>query len=453
VSAVASKGARKLAKKDINPLLARVGERARAAGLNENSVIPAGQSLAEQGGRVVQGRLEGPLQRLGGAVYRKSDEASATVPEVFTGRQQAMRQDIPRQIAESLMANPNIKSYIAQKEEAARPLFEQAYMISGMDQARNPIAQMPFNITQPLNQPAGTRAYTAAAEIFGNKGIQPPTFEEVTQGKAPLEFMNEVKKQLQVIYSKPSVENQASGIQADRASLEQLAGRFTGALKGVAPKEYEAALAQSGDAIRMRKAFDLGMESYGKKADEIREIMSMLTPDAAEGFRSGLARAAQDIAQGQNDTASQTLVNRLIGSPRIREGLEVAGANRQSLEAINENARKQTAFEVAMGGNSATALNRGADEALSGDMTNAVQFIKNPITSLGDIIRQGVTSRNADDMSRLLFNFDNPEANQVALKQILEAERRLAQLRSGSAAYGGAGGSALTGGLLGDSQQ
>jgi len=444
LGAVASKGAQKVSGKSISPLEARIGERARAAGLNEASVIPKGQSLAEQGGTVVRGRLEGPLQRLAGATYRRSDKASATVPQVLSDRETALRTDLPSQISDALRASPDIGDYASMRRAQAQPLYDQAFASRLMVD--------PDEVQQIMAQPAAMAAYNQAAQNFGALGRRAPSLGDVMSGNAPLEFMDAVKRQLQKVYSKAETPMAPSGVVADRQALEALSGRFTNALRTGADPSYSKALDVSGDAIRMEKAFEAGKKLYGAPADKINDAMKGMTEDAQQGFRSGLAYAAQELANSQRDTATQTLISRLIGSPQARQGLEVAGADPLMLRLAKDRAEKQVAFGNSLGGGSPTALNQVADDALQTDLQAAVKFTKNIPNAISDILLQGQFGKNADRASDILFNFDDQLANQETLKRILEAERKLAALRGNTAAFGGAGGSAAASGLLGDSQ-
>lgn len=243
-----------------------------------------------------------------------------------------------------------------------------------------------------------------------------------------------------------------SGVVADRQALEALSGRFTNALRTGADPSYSKALDVSGDAIRMEKAFEAGKKLYGAPADKINDAMKGMTEDAQQGFRSGLAYAAQSITNANRDVATQTLISKLLGNQQTRQGLEVAGADPLMLRLAKDRAEKQVAFGNSLGGGSPTALNQVADDALQTDLQAAVKFTKNIPNAISDILLQGQFGKNADRASDILFNFDDQLANQETLKRILEAERKLAALRGNTAAFGGAGGSAAASGLLGDSQ-
>lgn len=424
-----------------DPLLVRVGERARLAGLNEGSVIPEGEALAEQGGRIVSGRLEGPLQRLSGAVYRRSDAASASVPQVLDDRSKALRSDLPEQISSALGAQPNIEDVIAARRAAARPLYEEAFS--------QPMVSQPADMANIMNQPASLAAYNQAAQNFGARGKQAPTLESVIFGNAPVDFMDEVKRQLQKVYGRAGTPNAPSGVVADREALETLANRYTSSLKASAPEAYTKALEKSGDAIRMEKAFEEGRKMYGKKSKDVIAKIKDMTPDEQEGFKAGLAAAAKELAGAQRDTATQTVVSNLIGSPQTRESLIAAGANRQAIEAANQRAARQVAFQNTLGGGSPTAPNAVNDAAMQSDLQRTINFTKNIPGAIVDMITQGTTGQRADKLSEILFNFADQAKNQEMLKKALEAERRYAAMQGNVAAYGGAAGSSATSGLLG----
>ena len=384
------------------------------------------------------------MQRLAGATYRRSDKASATVPQVLSDREAALRTDLPYQISGALRASPDIGDYASLRRAEAAPLYDQAFASSYLID--------PNEVQQIMSQPSALAAYNQAAQNFGALGRRAPSLDDVMNGTAPLEFMDAVKRQLQKVYGKADTPMAPSGVVADKQALEALSGRFTNALRTGADPSYGRALDVSGDAIRMEKAFEAGKKLYGAPADKINEAMRGMSEDAQQGFRSGLAYAAQELSNAQRDTATQTLISRLIGSPQARQGLEAAGADPMMLRYAKDRAEKQLAFGNMLGGGSPTALNQAADDALQTDLQSAVNFAKNIPNAISDILLQGQYGKTADKASDILFNFDDPLGNQETLRRILEAERKLAALRGNTAAFGGAGGSAAASGLLGGSQ-
>lgn len=263
---------------------------------------------------------------------------------------------------------------IAQRHQAAQPLYEQAYA-----------QDIPFTdeLQTLFQRPAIQDAWNTARRIAANEGVElpeggPPTMQTIDYLKRALDdFVERNRNEL----TGAVMGDDARAVAGVRRELLDLVDDLNPAYK--AARSVYAGQSAAIDAMDQGRRLGLALSRRGDPRFDPEQILAevaRMSDGEKAMFRQGLARGIMDIVEGTTDRADA--IRKIIGTP----------AQRRRLQAAFEDAEGFTRF--------------------MSDMMREAQFAR----TTNEVLSNSITSRLAAEQADLLQN----APQQGALGMLLE---------------------------------
>lgn len=454
------------------PVGAAIGRGVQAVGQRRASNLPADlQSQAILSGRlkatdmtpqqaqakILEGQtiaeLGRPLETLAGAVVRRSPEAAGRFADVVTARKAARPEQLLGAVRSEVAggASPTMKQIegiTTRERAAAKPLYEQAFSEAG------PI-QSPL-IDDLMTLEPFQMAYKRAQAIA--KLERNPIPEYVQGSPISLRAANYIKQGLdEVVYGAKRDPSSSIG-KTQLVLIDQLRGDFLREVDSMAPESYKAARQIYAGGARNQEAAEAGAASWKKGPEYVSEFLSNASDAEKSAFRAAANAELQSMASklGSNREAFRALMDSPSSQAIVQQLSSIEGPS--AVPFLSRQQKQAADFENRMVGGSQTAERRAADELLAEETLPQQIANKGAANALYDTTLRKVVdysqtggNKTVGQLNEMLLNPDKSVNLEILRRLGLldEQLQRQAGIRAGSYASG----SALTGGLLGGSQQ
>lgn len=298
-----------------------------AEGSTVGSVERAGAQNAGRG--ITAAEAIGPSGVTGaGALARRSGETGATLKNTLTDRNMSSPNRLMDDYAQASGIHPeaargNIDALVEAGQKAVSPLYTKAYQ-EGANGVMTPALQA------LANRPVIRKAMQLAADDIRNGGGDPNKsglfidkdglLKPVT--KPTLEAWDMAKKRMgdlieKNVFGKRLPDSESRG----NYNINLATGQLSGALGDAVPT-YKQAVAQSGDYLSIRSAFERGQNViFNNKTtpDQVTEALAGMNPAERQSFLGGIANKLFDMADSGKLKANASLL-----VPRVQQKLVAA---------------------------------------------------------------------------------------------------------------------------------